>query len=72
MTLLAIIGALALTGLLLWVTLGNLAVFLWSDYGVKDTIAWNWKYLWLWWVLNILVAVAWWFLVGTHITIGFV
>lgn len=72
MTVLAIIGALAFTGFLLWVTLGNIAVFLWSDYGVWDTWRWNWKGLWHWYLLNIVLAVAWWFLVGTHLSIGFV
>lgn len=68
---LAIIGALAITGLLAWVTLGNLAVYMWSDYGIVDTTKWNWKDLWAWWVVNIVLAIVWWLLVGTKISVNF-
>lgn len=68
---LEIIGAVALTGLLVYVTLGNLAIYVWSDYGVVDTTKWNWKDLWHWWVINIVLAIIWWYIVGSHITIGF-
>lgn len=68
---LEIIGAVALTGLLVYVTLGNLAIYVWSDYGVVDTTKWNWKDLWHWWIINIVLAIIWWYIVGSHITIGF-
>lgn len=67
---LEIIGALAVSGLLIYVTLGNLAVFTWSDYGIVDTIKWNWKDLWFWWAVNIALAGIWWLLVGSNINIS--
>lgn len=64
---LEIIGALAITGLLIYLTVGNLAVYFWSDYGFWDTTKWNWRGLWFWWAVNIGVAICWWFLVGSRI-----
>jgi hypothetical protein len=69
MEFLTVVGAIAITGFLVWVTLGNVAVYAWSDYGFWDTTRWNWKDLWHWWVINIIVAVFWWFTVGANLTI---
>ena len=67
---LEIIGALALTGLLVYITLGNLAVYMWSDENVWNTTKWNWRQLWLGWFANVVLAIGWWFIVGTRLTIG--
>jgi hypothetical protein len=64
------LGAFFLTGLLVWITLGNLAVFVYSDENARNTIAWNWKYLLPWWALNLFILIIWIFLVVMHIHIG--
>jgi hypothetical protein len=67
---LELLGALFLTGLLIWITLSNLAVFAYSDENVRNTIAWNWKFLWPYWALNLLILGLWIFLVAMNVHVS--
>lgn len=74
MTFLAVLGAILFTLVCLW-PIRNLAGFLlMSDYGLIDTIKWNFfkERLWIEFILIPTAVILWWFVVGTHIQIGFV
>ena len=73
MTFLAVIGAIVLTIVALWPVHRFFYFCLISDYGIADTIKWNWKKekLWIEWILIPIFAILWWLLVGQHISIGF-
>lgn len=72
MLFLSIAGAVTVTLICLWPFRTLLFFFAVSDYGIKDTWNWNWKRekLWIELILIPVAIIAWWFLVGTYITLG--
>jgi len=71
-TALALIGAVVLTGVLLYFTLGFISLMLMSDESLWHTISWNWPGIVMWLVPLVTGWVFWWFLVAMHISIAIV
>jgi hypothetical protein len=68
-----IIGAVVFTLICLW-PIRTLMFFLYmSDYGILDTIKWNFfkEKLWIEAILIPIACIAWWHVVGSHLDINF-
>lgn len=72
MTILIILGMLIIT-YICWIPIRSVLWFLtMSDYGIIDTLKWNFfkEKLWIELILIPVAIIFWWFVVGTHISIG--
>lgn len=70
MTFLALIGAIVLTVVLLYFTLGFITLILMSDESLWHTISWNWQGLLLWLIPLIAGWFMWFFVVLSHISVS--